>query len=108
MEGIYKHKETGAEQIFSEATVEILGGKKVWEFVGVFSPNSNEPAEPAVAGNDEGTDVEGLEVTPKVREVEPEPAVVVVAPITPLDKLIEQETTPKTKPKAVNLKDLDE
>lgn len=99
MEGIYKHKETGAEQIFSEVTVETLGGSKIWEFVGVFSPNSNEPIESKVASDDKIKDVPVLEVIPNVREIEVQ--------ITPLDKLIEQENAPKGKAKVVSLKDVE-
>lgn len=36
MEGYYKHKLTGAVQIFSDTTVEILGGESEWEYLEEF------------------------------------------------------------------------
>ena len=100
MEGVYKHKETGAEQIFSENTVATLGGEKVWEFLRVFEPQNDviETVEPVLTDSIQN---DGLPVI-NLREVQSEP--IKVLPV------VEVEVKPLQagKPKAISLKDLDE
>ena len=100
MEGVYKHKETGAEQIFSENTVATLGGEKVWEFLRVFEPQNDviETIEPVLT---DSIQENGLPVI-NLREVQPEP--IKVLPVVE----VESKPLQAGKPKAISLKDLDE
>lgn len=100
MEGVYKHKETGAEQIFSENTVATLGGEKVWEFLRVFEPQ-NDVIEAVVPVLTDSIKVSEVPVV-NLREVQPEP----VKGLPVVD--VKVQTLQAGKPKAISIKDLEE
>lgn len=100
MEGVYKHKETGAEQIFSENTVATLGGDKVWEFLRVFEPQ-NDVIDTVVPVITDSIRVSELPVV-NLREVKPEP----VKELPVVD--VKTQPLQAGKSKAISIKDLEE